>query len=169
MARSIKFLTARKGSKVPGAGQGTVIAGVHVKELVTHPDERGFFREILRVTDPFFDHPFGQWSHSYMRAGVLKAWHYHKKQTDYFYVAAGRARVGLCDFREDSPSHGAVMSIVMGEDRPLVVKVPPGVVHGVKAIAGDVHLIYLMSHTYDPQDEHRLPPDDPRIPFDWSE
>ena len=29
------------------------IEGVEIKELVTHPDERGFFREIIRVTDPF--------------------------------------------------------------------------------------------------------------------
>jgi hypothetical protein len=31
-----------------------LIQGVEIKELVTHPDERGFFREMIRVTDSFF-------------------------------------------------------------------------------------------------------------------
>ena len=51
------------------------IEGVEVKELLTHADERGFFREIIRETDPFFGH-FGQWSHSLMYAGSAKAWHH---------------------------------------------------------------------------------------------
>ena len=39
-----------------------MIAGVEIKELVTRPDERGFFREVIRKTDPFFAEGFGQWS-----------------------------------------------------------------------------------------------------------
>ena len=31
-----------------------MIEGVEIKELVTHADERGFFREMIRVTDGFF-------------------------------------------------------------------------------------------------------------------
>jgi dTDP-4-dehydrorhamnose 3,5-epimerase len=30
-----------------------MIDGVVIKELVTHTDERGFFREIIRATDDF--------------------------------------------------------------------------------------------------------------------
>lgn len=30
-----------------------MIDGVVIKELMTHTDERGFFREIIRVTDDF--------------------------------------------------------------------------------------------------------------------
>ncbi len=61
-----------------------LITGVEFKNLKTHGDERGFFREIIRVTDdPFFDVDFGQWSHSFMYDNVIKAWHYHNIQTDY--------------------------------------------------------------------------------------
>ena len=31
-----------------------MIEGVILKELVTNTDERGFFREIIRVSDDFF-------------------------------------------------------------------------------------------------------------------
>ena len=67
-----------------------VLEGVIVKELKTHPDPRGFFREVVRVTDPFFEGgTFGQWSHSKMARDVVKAWHYHHVQTDWWYCPIG--------------------------------------------------------------------------------
>ena len=62
-----------------------MIEGVGIKELTTHTDDRGFFREIVRESDPFCEH-FGQWSHSLMYAGTAKAWHHHSRQTDWWYV-----------------------------------------------------------------------------------
>ena len=50
-----------------------MIEGVVLKDLVTHVDERGFFREIIRKGDDFFKEGFGQWSHSRMNQGVAKA------------------------------------------------------------------------------------------------
>ena len=67
-----------------------MIDGVVIKKLVTHNDRRGFFREIIRVTDDFFKEGFGQWSHSLMFEGVTKAWHHHKIQTDWWYLRPGR-------------------------------------------------------------------------------
>ncbi|GAC1642169.1 MAG: hypothetical protein NVS9B11_10390 [Candidatus Dormibacteraceae bacterium] len=81
------------------------IEGVFLKDLVTHTDERGFFREVIRDTDDFFDH-FGQWSHSLMHAGSAKAWHHHRTQTDWWYVI-GALKVALYDTREDSPTRGS--------------------------------------------------------------
>jgi dTDP-4-dehydrorhamnose 3,5-epimerase len=69
------------------------IDGVVARELVTHLDERGFFREIIRTTDDFFADGFGQWSHSLMYQGVIKAWHIHEKQVDWWYVASGVLKV----------------------------------------------------------------------------
>ena len=46
-----------------------------VKDLTTHGDKRGFFREIVRVTDGFFAEGLGQWNHALAHAGVAKAWH----------------------------------------------------------------------------------------------
>ena len=41
-----------------------MIEGVEIKELATHGDERGFFRELIRATNSFFDEGFAQWSHT---------------------------------------------------------------------------------------------------------
>jgi dTDP-4-dehydrorhamnose 3,5-epimerase len=146
-----------------------MIEGVVTKELTTYSDERGFFREIIRVTDDFFSDGFGQWSHSMVQPGVAKAWHVHKLQTDWFYVVTGSMKVVLHDTRPDSPTHGETMQILMGDHYPSqVVKIPPGVAHGYKVIDGPAHMLYLTSRTYDPGDEGRIPHDDPTIGYDWS-
>ncbi len=147
-----------------------MIEGVVFKDLVTHGDERGFFREVIRKTDDFFAEGFGQWSHSLMYDGVIKAWHIHRIQTDWWYVVKGVLKVGLCDMRIESPTHKKTMNFLMGELQPMrVVKIPPGVAHGCKTIQGPVHLFYVTSHVYDPHDEIRFRYNDPAIEFDWLE
>ena len=145
-----------------------MIEGVEIKDLVTHTDERGFFREIIRATDEVFAEGFGQWSHSLMFDGVIKAWHFHGVQTDWWYVCSGVLRVGLCDMRPESRTLKSTMDFLMGDLQPArIVKIPPGVAHGCKTTQGPVHLLYVTSHVYDPDDEMRLPFDDPDIDFDW--
>jgi dTDP-4-dehydrorhamnose 3,5-epimerase len=145
-----------------------MIDGVVIKELKTFSDERGFFRELIRADDEFFSEGFGQWSHSLMLDGVIKAWHLHRIQIDWWYVVSGVLRVGLCDMRAHSPTHMEVMDFLMGDLQPAqVVKVPPGVAHGCKTVQGPIHLFYVTSHVYNPDDELRLPYDDPSIDLDW--
>jgi len=145
-----------------------MIEGVQFKDLVTHTDERGYFREIIRGSDAFFAEGFGQWSHSLMYQGVIKAWHVHQVQVDWWYVAGGVLKVALHDLRPDSPTFRETREFLLGDGQPSrVVRVPPGVAHGCKAILGPAHLFYITSREYDPGDEGRLPHDDPEIGYDW--
>lgn len=146
----------------------SAIDGVAFKDLETHRDERGFFREIIRATDPFFSEGFGQWSHSVMHSGVAKAWHIHRKQVDWWYVASGVLKVALHDARPDSPTYRRTMEFLLGDgEPPRVVRIPPGVAHGLKCLQGPAHLFYVTSRVYDPSDEGRIPHDDPEIGYDW--
>ena len=145
-----------------------MIDGVVIKDLVTHNDRRGFFREIIRSTDDFFNEGFGQWSHSLMYDGVTKAWHYHKIQIDWWYICSGTVRVGLCDMREDSPTYKETMDFMLGDLQPAqIVKIPPGVLHGCQTVQGPANLLYVTSHVYNPDDEYRVAYDDASIDFDW--
>lgn len=145
-----------------------MIEGVLIKELVTHTDERGFFRELVRNTDDFFQEGFGQWSHSMMYQGATKAWHIHQQQIDWWYVAAGVLKVVLHDLRPGSSSRGKTDELLLGDGLPAkIVKVPPGVAHGCKALSAQVHLFYITNSTYDPTDEGRIPHNDPSIGYDW--
>ncbi|MCP4229852.1 MAG: dTDP-4-dehydrorhamnose 3,5-epimerase [bacterium] len=150
--------------------KGGPIDGVTVRGLRSIPDERGWLMEILRNDDPDFKE-FGQVYVTVAYPDVVKAWHYHKVQTDYFAVVAGMAKVALYDGRDDSPTQGAVLEIFMGERNPLLLVIPPGVMHGFKAV-GD-NKAYLINcptelFNYDEPDEYRVDPYDNDIPYDWT-
>lgn len=145
-----------------------MIDGVELKELVTHPDERGFFREVIRVSDGFFGEGFGQLSHSCMHPGVIKAWHIHPTQVDWWYVPVGSLKVVLHDLRKGSPTRGITQELLMGPNYgQKVLKIPPGVAHGCKVLGESAHLFYVTSTTYDPEEEGRISHDDPDIGYDW--
>jgi dTDP-4-dehydrorhamnose 3,5-epimerase len=144
------------------------IEGAVLKKLTTHVDERGFFMELIRHNDPFFEEGFAQLSHSKMYQGIVKAWHIHKTQIDWWYVPIGRLKVALSDRRPDSPSFGNTITLFLGEDvEPAVLKIPAGVAHGCKAIGGTAHLFYVTSGVYNVEEEGRIPHDDSAIGYDW--
>ena len=146
-----------------------MIEGVETKELITHADERGYFREVIRASDPIFAEGFGQWSHTMSYQGVAKAWHVHKKQTDWWYVAVGTVRAALYDTRPDSPTCGELQELLLGANQmPQVLKIPPGVAHGYRVLDGPAHVFYIVSHEYDGTDEGRIAHDDPEIDYDWT-
>ena len=145
-----------------------MIDGVAIKELSTHADERGFFREIIRVTDESFTAGFGQLSHSLVYPGVIKAWHAHRQQTQWTYIARGLLKVALHDGRSESPTYRQTMEFLFGDNQPAQVYCfPPGVAHGYRCIDGPAHVIYVTSGVYDLSDEVRMSHDDPSIGYDW--
>lgn len=145
------------------------IDGVVIQTLARHPDDRGFFQEIIRKDDAFFGEGFGQLSYSKMYPGVVKAWHIHKTQVDWWHVPFGRLRVALHDKRPGSPTAGLTQELFLGDDvTPVVLKIPPGVAHGCRAIGIEAaHLFYVTSCTYNPDEEGRIAYDDPEIGYDW--
>ena len=78
-----------------------MIEGVSVKKLKVIPDDRGRLMEILREDDPIFRR-FGQVYMTTAYPGIIKAWHYHKKQTDSFTCVHGAMRLALYDPRPGS-------------------------------------------------------------------
>lgn len=146
----------------------TLIDGVITKPLKRFPDERGFFEELIRVRDPFFQEGFGQLSHSFMHKGVVKAWHIHKTQIDWWYVAHGDLLVALYDARKESKTYRKLNTFQLGEKgEQIILKIPPGVAHGCKVITPTSELFYVTSKSYNPEEEGRIPYDDPAIGFDW--
>ena len=157
---------------------------VMLKTLTKHVDARGYFTEQIKRGDlsddgrPFApDQPFAQMSRtlSFARGGnppeLIKAFHWHAKQWDYWDVVAGDARIVLVDLREESPTAGVIQVIMVGEHASKVVAIPPRVAHGYQVLSlRDVILCYYVTEPYDPEDpdEGRIPYDDPRIGFDWS-
>ncbi|MFH1077935.1 MAG: dTDP-4-dehydrorhamnose 3,5-epimerase family protein [Patescibacteria group bacterium] len=146
------------------------IDGVAIKKLVRHADDRGFFCEVLKDGEPSAV-PVKQTSYTETHPGVIKAFHWHNRQWDSWFVVRGSAQVVLHDLRVASPTKGVTQVIVAGEATPRLISIPPGVAHGYRVLGNErVCLFYHTSEAYDPAhpDEERIPFDDPGIGFDWS-
>ena len=146
-----------------------MIQGVETKKLRVIPDERGMLMEILRSDDTFFK-KFGQVYLSIVNPGVIKAWHYHKFQTDHFAVIKGMAKVVLYDQRKKSKTYKEINEFFIGEQNPMLIVIPPYVVHGMKGIS--VEPTYLINcptelYRYNKPDEFRIKPFDKKIPYKW--
>jgi len=145
------------------------IEGVIIKKLKVIPDERGFLMEMMRSDDDFF-RKFGQVYLSVAYPGVVKGWHYHKKQTDHFTVVKGMLKVVLYDQREGSPTRGEINEFFVGERNPVLIVIPPMVVHGVKGLGHEPgYLVNVPDQVYDYEkpDEYRIDPHGGEIPYDW--
>ena len=146
-----------------------MIEGVRIKRLKVVPDERGMLMEMLRDDDEFFQ-KFGQVYLSVVYPGVVKGWHYHKRQTDHFVFVKGMAKVVLYDGREVSATRGEVNEYFMGERNPILLVIPCGVLHGMKGIGTEpAFLINSPTETYDygSPDEYRVDPHDGGVPYSW--
>ncbi len=145
------------------------IEGVWVKELRYIPDERGRLMEILRADDDGFVR-FGQVYVSTTYPGVVKAWHLHKVQHDNFCCVRGMVKLVLYDARDDSPTRGTLQEHFIGDHRPLLVRVPPGVYHGWKCVSEtEAIVINVPTEPYNhaAPDEYRAAWDSAEIPYNW--
>ncbi len=151
-------------------GSGALIDGVAARVAKVLPDERGRLGEIIRADDPWFE-KFGQVYFTTTYPGVVKAWHFHKKQTDHFYVVKGTVKIALYDQRQGSPTHGVVNELYLGEYCPGLVRIPPGVLHGWMCVSETESYIINMAsevYNYSQPDEFRTDPHDNDIPYDWT-
>jgi dTDP-4-dehydrorhamnose 3,5-epimerase len=152
-----------------------LIHGIEVEALAQFPDERGCFAELFRFGEPGlagdFDAAGGckiQVSFTVSYPGVIKAIHYHFEQTDLWAPLSGMLQVFLYDLRESSPTCSRLNTLFVGSLRPWKVRIPPGIAHGYKVVGTESSLlVYAMNRLYNPQDEGRIPFDDPGINYDW--
>src|SRR5512136_1789799 len=117
-----------------------MIDGVKVKKLKVIPDERGRLMEMFRADDEFFE-KFGQVYMTTAYPGVVKGWHYHKKQSDSMAVVKGMMKIVLYDHRKDSPTYGEINEFYAGVYNPILVHIPPRVCHGFKCISPEEAMV----------------------------
>ncbi|MFC1662968.1 dTDP-4-dehydrorhamnose 3,5-epimerase family protein [Patescibacteria group bacterium] len=157
-----------------------MISGVIIKKLKVHQDvidkdevvkQPGILMEIIRSDEGLLK-KFGQSTMTIAYKDTIKAFHWHKKQDDLWFVATGKALIVLHDLRENSETKGETMTIEAGAGKYKLIVIPNGVAHGYKVLSEEpVMLFYYTTETYDPNnpDEERITMNDNRINFNWSE
>ena len=144
-----------------------MIDGVIVTPLKRIMDERGGVYHFLKRTDDHFTE-FGEVYFSCGYPGVVKAWHIHKDMTLNNVCVVGMIKLVIYDCRENSPTHGEVMEIFMGEQNYVSVQIPPRLANGYKAYGDKMAILSnCASMPHDKQELIYIDPFDNDIPYTW--
>lgn len=148
-------------------GGAPTIEGVQLLDLRRFHDDGGSMTELGRLVDGRLeglpDFTVRQINYSVMEPGAIKAFHLHRRQTDVWYVPpTDRLLMVLVDVRKGSATEGAQMRFMHGDGASRLVRIPPGVAHGVCNIGREPgRIIYFVDVQFssDPSqcDEGRLP------------
>jgi len=136
----------------------SVIKGLEIIPVKRYCDDRGFFSEVFRDSSKLMDR-IRQVSYTETYGtGIVKAFHYHKHQSDIWFPCKGMMEIGLIDLRK-GPTEGNLFTVYAGEDDPKIIVIPPMVAHGYKVLGNEkVGLFYLTDQEYhaDNPDEYRI-------------
>jgi dTDP-4-dehydrorhamnose 3,5-epimerase len=158
---------AKRAFQIQSYDPASSIDGVEIVELKQFSDDGGSMTELARLTD---GHPqavagftLRQINYSEVEPGAIKAFHLHQRQTDVWYVPpTDRMLLVLLDVRQGSKTEGARMRLPLGAGASRLVRIPPGVAHGVRNLAATAgRIIYFTDVHFSPEpsmcDEGRLP------------
>src|SRR6202162_3003503 len=98
-----------------------LIAGVQIYPYSAWPDDRGYFLEVARIGQGLtqrFPQESTQISAALSYPGTIKAFHFHRYQTDCWVPVQGMLQVALVDLRKHSPTFGVRNTLYLGELRP---------------------------------------------------
>ncbi|GHV09842.1 dTDP-4-dehydrorhamnose 3,5-epimerase [Campylobacterota bacterium] len=113
-----------------------IIDGVEARLLNRHIDRRGWLTEVFRRDELPDGFEPAMCYVSLTLPGVTRGPHEHTDQTDYFvFTGPGDFQITLWDMRDNSPTCRIRQTVGGGNSAPVMVLVPPGVVHGYKNIS----------------------------------
>jgi dTDP-4-dehydrorhamnose 3,5-epimerase len=147
-----------------------LIDGVGLIEVRNVIRDSGHLTEVLRRDWFGADVEIDQVFQITLSPHGVSAWHVHLDTTDRLFVNAGQVKIVLYDARPESPTHGQVNEFRLGERRPGLVIVPPGVWHGIKNLdqtESRVLNLVDVAYTYEDPDHWRLPADTEQIPYSF--
>ncbi|MFN4258355.1 MAG: dTDP-4-dehydrorhamnose 3,5-epimerase family protein [Gemmataceae bacterium] len=148
------------------------IEGVIWRSLKKYNDSRGWLCELFRHDElPSEYHPVMSYI-SMTEPGVARGPHEHVDQSDLFcFIGPSNFKMYLWDNRPSSPTYGCRQTDVVGIDKPMLLIIPPGVVHAYQNV-GDTqgivincpNRLYKGPGRQEPVDEIRHE-DDPHSPY----
>lgn len=149
---------------------GTEIDGVGTKLITNVLTNDGYLTEMWRSDWALDGGGVDQVFQRVLYPGAISAWHTHLNTTDRLFCAVGHVLIVLYDARTASPTHGIITEHRLGEIRPAVISLPPGVYHGVRNL-GTTSAVLLnavdAAYQYETPDHHRIPRDSTGIPYIW--
>lgn len=147
------------------------IDGVIMREVLHVPRDHGVITEMYRSEWDPTGLPVVHIYQSRLFPGAIGAWSCHTKSIDRLFVNQGHLKLVLYDGREESPTHGALMELYVGDARPTFLILPVGVWHGLQNLGSTEALMLnfpTRAYNYEDPDHWRLPYDSDQIPYVWN-
>jgi len=115
--------------------QAGPIDGVEIRCLTRFADQRGWLTELFRHDELVpTSHPVMAYV-SETQPGVVRGPHEHYDQSDFFaFIGPSTFELRLWDSRPQSPTYGNFICRCAGQDEPMTVVIPPGVVHAYRNV-----------------------------------
>ncbi len=144
-----------------------MINDILIKPLKIIASEKGDVMHMLRSDSEIFKQ-FGEVYFSYINPGFVKAWKKHSKQTQHFVVPIGDIKLVLFDGRQNSSTNGQVQEIEFGISNYQLVRIPPEIWYGFKAIGEQRALIVNCTDIpHEPEESVVKNINDKVIPYSW--
>ena len=89
---------------------------------------------------------------------TIRAYHKNIDEWKYFFVIKGAVKFVLVDDRDDSETFKEKQVIVLSEDNPSLIGIPPGVYNGWKALIENSILLGTADRTIAKHKDERVPP-----------
>ncbi len=143
------------------------IEGVRLNRLYTNRDGRGDLTVLLSNLNEAIEPVPHVYSVTAV-GGSIRAWVYHKRQSDRLAFTNGHFRVALYDLRPASRTYHQLNVLNVGEQNKVLLTVPAEVVHGVhNRGTAAATFTNMPTRAYDPSapDKSRLPYGHPGIPY----
>lgn len=149
----------------------TSIDGLYVIERPLFSDERGFFREVVRIDslnkDLNLNFSPKQWNHSMSKKGVIRGIH-AEGWNKIIYPLNGNVFMALVDIRPDSKTFSKVETFVSDENNRFAIFVTNGIANSFCNFGEeDVNYLYLVDSYYDGSDKKAITWDDPDLNIKW--
>jgi len=147
------------------------IEGVDLVKLERFNDDGGSLIELLRLEHGRANGLAGfepaQVTYSVVQPGVVKAFHVHREQSDLWFVRPeDRVLLVLVDVRAGSATENERVRMLLGDGRPMLVRIPPGVAHGCRNLGlQPASIVYFTDRQFSADPERS---DEGRLPWDFA-
>ncbi len=107
-----------------------------IKKINVKSDSRGWLSEIIRPED-VKNAQFGQLILTIAYPAEVRGNHYHKRKTEWYCVISGKAILTIISTKTREKKE-----IIMGEDKFVLVEIPPNHFHSIKNV-GEKEMMLL--------------------------
>lgn len=144
--------------------------GLYLIQRPTVEDDRGFFREPVRISE--LEHEINedfevkQMNHARSSKHILRGIHI-APWNKLIYVPRGRVQSVIVDFRLGSPTYGKYESYIIGDENRTSIFVPKGYGNSYLVLSDEADYIYLTDMEWAPGLEKSILWSDPRLGIKW--